>query len=254
VTKILCTFSGEAYHETTQRIVEDGPKFGAEKVWVYDDIWLRDKRPAHWEQTKAHREHPQARGVNWFAFKPFVILDAVDRMADGDILLFTDADTYPIHDLSILFDIGRRDGIMLFEACGWFQKQWCTQATFSLMGLNPEDFYEKPHGCARFMVFTKAHRPFLVEWLTHCLDIRCTTFDPRPEFGPEHPEFRQHRCEQAIMTNLAHKYGHKLYREACQFGEGWPQDRDLYPQLFFQNGSHTWRSRGNGSEFRNIND
>lgn len=252
MNRIYITFSGHQYHDTTRRIVEDAPKFGADQVVIYDDFWLRTTQHDFYQKLLPLLNHHSTRGYGWFAWKPYVILHALRHADPGDAILFTDADTYPIADLRTLYDIGQRDGIMLFESCGWKQKSWCTQATYRIMGIDPESVYEKPHGCARFMVFTDRHAAFLEEWMHYCLVMDCTTFDPRPEYGAEHPEFRQHRTEQAIFTNLAHKYSHRLYREACQFGDHFEQDRDLFPTLFFQDGTHTFgRSQhGQGSDFR----
>ena len=122
------------------------------------------------------------------------------------------------------------------------------------MGQDEPKYHDTQHAVARFMSFTAAHIPFLEEWQRYVLDVRCNTFDPSL-LGPELPGFHEHRCEQAILTNLAHKYGHKLYREACQFGEGDPRDRDLYPQLFVQTGEYSHSPNPCvGSAFRNVND
>ena len=267
--RIYATFSGARYHDTTKRIVEAAPRYGADEVWVYDDHWLATHRPQYAKMAKHLLEHPRHRGVGWFAFKPFVLLDAVDRMQDDDVLLYTDADTYPIHDLSVLYEIGQRDGIMLFRANGWpHQYVWCKRDCFLLMGMDEPRYHLSQCGCARFMAFTKRHRPFLVEWLGWCLVPGCNTFDTST-LAPELPGHVEHRCEQAIMSLLAEKYQHRLYREACDSGEivhptnggadaaraDLELDRHLYPQLFVQLYGQSYSTTPCvGSAFRNIND
>jgi tetratricopeptide (TPR) repeat protein len=71
--------------------------------------------------------------------------------------------------------------------------------------------------------------------------------------GSEAPGFVEHRTEQAIMTNLAHKYGVRLHREACELGNSFPEDKDLFPQLFTQ--MNPWGQKTApcvGSKFRNV--
>lgn len=260
---IYATFSGARYHDTTAKIVSEAPRFGADAVWVFDDHWLRTCRPQHMAESAYFVNHPRSRGVNWFCFKPFVVLDALKRMSDDDVLLFTDGDTFPVHDLKVFYDIGRRDGIMLFRANGWpHQRVWCKRDCFITMGLDKPEFHESQCGCARFMVFTKKQIPFVEEWLSFCLIPVANTFDPSV-VGQELPGFKEHRCEQAIMSLLAAKYGHRLYREACEFGDtsdpqGLPDsllDRDLYPQSFSQiYGQSYSKLPCVGSYFRNIND
>jgi hypothetical protein len=272
VRKILFCFSGAQYHETTRRIVEDGPRFGATDVWVVDDVWLVTRHPQHWEETRHLWSLPGVRGVNWFAFKPFVILDMLRRCQPGDVLLYVDADTYPIHSLAPVFAITTRDGHMVFRCCAQLHRHWCTSACFQNCGI-PVDaqgipidrprYYDTWHGCARFMGLTLSDEnlTFLQEWYRLCLNVDNTTFDlpPPSRYGPENPALHQHRTEQAIMTNLVLKRGWRMWREACQFGEvgdDGPQDRDAYGQLFHQDGHHTWSHDLTypGSYFRNIND
>lgn len=267
--KVLITFSGAQYHDTTKKMVEDAPKFGATDVFVYDDWWLFNKRPQHIAETQHLIDNPGSRGVNWFCFKPFVILDALNRVGPDDVVFYIDGDTFPIHDINPVFDITKRDGIMLFMANGWHhQRVWCKRACFGIMNQDTSAYHEAHCGVARFMGFTHRHRSFLETWLFYCKIKECTTFDPEPRFGPELPGFKEHRTEQAIMTNLAHKHGIKLHREADEWGDTTdPQglsdsllDRDLYPRLFTQIWGNSYApgvihgDKSGGSAFRNIND
>jgi hypothetical protein len=265
--KVLITFSGAQYHDTTKKTVEDAPKFGATEVLVYDDWWLFNKCPGHIADTRHLIDHPRNRGVNWFCFKPFVILDALNRVGPEDVVFYIDGDTFPIADINVVFDITARDGIMLFMANGWaHQRVWCKRACFVLMNQDKPEYHEAHCGVARFMGFTHRHRDFLKSWLGFCMMQECTTFDINPNFGPELPGFKEHRCEQAIMTNLAHKHGIKLHREADEWGDtvdpqGYPDsllDRDLYDRLFTQTWGDNYAPgvvRGDksaGSIFRNV--
>jgi hypothetical protein len=270
--KVLITFSGARFHDTTAKIFYGGMRSGATNVLVYDDYWLRTRHPEHLLDT-AHFVYPGNRGVNWFCWKPFVILDALNWAGPDDAVFYVDGDTYPVADLSVLFDITARDGLMLFMANGWpEQKVWCKRSCFVTMDQDAPKYHLAHCGCARFMGFTQRHRAFLEEWLSYCLLRDCNTFDLNPAYAPELPGFREHRCEQAIMTNLAHKYGHRLYHECDDSGEIiWPdnggleaakadvaRDRDLYPQLFKQEWGNSYApniepvDHGQGSFFRNV--
>ena len=258
--KFYITFSGAAYDETTSRIVEFAPRFGADEVLVYDDRWLLGTefyQLNKWLWTYPDTTDPKRspRGFGWFCWKPFIILDCLNRMADGDIVLFTDADTFPIHDLSMLYDeCARIGGTMLFNAYGCDNVNWCKTDCQIVMGNWPEFHGHKTAGVARFMLFQKGPwhvRQFLLEWLTYCLNPIATTFDSS-KIRPDSELLNEHRTEQAIMTLLSYKYGHKLYREACQFGATQPEDQELYPQLFQQVGcAHHVKSLA-GSRFRNV--
>jgi len=260
--RLYITFSGAAYDETTSRIVEFAPRFGADEVLVYDDSWLMDQefyRLNKWLWTYPDTQDPKRapRGFGWFCWKPFIILDALSRCAVGDIVLFTDADTFPIHDFSMLYsECARIGGMMLFNAYGCDHANWCKEDCHIVMGDWPAFRGHKPHGVARFMLFQKGPwhvQQFLMEWLTYTINPLATTFDYSKLRSPyADKDLHEHRTEQAIMTNLAYKYGHKLYREACQFAATQPEDQELYPQLFQQVGcAHHVKSLA-GSRFRNV--
>ncbi len=259
--KLYVTFSGSAYEATTKRIVEDAPKFGADEVRVYDDVWLRNHE--FYRLNRWLFDLPGVRGLCWFAWKPLVILDALERFCDeGDICLFSDGDCYPIAPLDLLYRRCASDGgAMLFAAQGHTNEKWVKEDTWLTMaadaaipGKRKVDRHSQ-HAVARFMLFQSGHwhvQQFLYEWLTYCLNPWATTFDPSV-IEPDRPELVEPRTEQAILSLLAHKYGHHLYREACQFGNGALKDGEdaWYPQTFVQ--VHGAGPRNDqGSIYRNV--
>lgn len=251
--KILISFSGSAYDATTKLIVENGPKLGADAVYIYDDAWLREQE--YYAVNRWLFEVPNVRGVSWFSWKPFIILDALDRLSDGDVLLYTDGDTHPVGDFSALYSQCAKDGgAMFFNAYGCDNRQYTKRDCYVVMGQDHPPYTDhRTAGVARFMLFQRGPwkpRQFLMEWLTYCVNPKATTFDAST-IAPEYEGYGEHRTEQAIMTLLTYKYGYKLYREACQFGAGQPEDQDLYPQLFEQVWGAGPRNM-EGSRYRNV--
>lgn len=245
--KILITFGGIGFDTTVRHTVEKAPKLGADQVLVYDDRWLAE-HPFHslnkWLWTYPDDQKApsprSARGFGWFSWKPMILLHALSQCQDGDIVGFLDADTYPIADFSCLYDICARDsGIMLFAAQGQGHEKWCKRDCFIVMGQDEPAYRFVQAGVARFCFFQKGPflpQQFLREWYAYCLNRLAQSFEPSV-LAPEYPELVQHRTEQAIMTNLAHKYNLHLYREACGFGDGALADgidAGLYPTLFRQ--------------------
>ena len=258
MSNILITFGGEQYDITIRDMVERGKHLGADETWIYTDLWLT-KRPFY-TINRWLWDHHHKRGFGWYAWKPFVIIEALSRLYDDeDVVLFIDADTRPINDITVLFDECRRiGGIMLFRAETYQQRNWCKRDCYIVMGQDTPEYWDAPHAVARFMAFQKGKwnaDQFLYEWQTYCVNPVAMTFD-KSVLGPELDGFIEHRNEQAILTNLAHKYGCKLYREACEGGNGIDRDRDLYPQLFEQRnpnlegGNKTLEVRG--SKYGNV--
>ncbi len=269
--KLLITFSGSRYKETTHFIVNNAPQLGADEVKVYDDSWLIEKRPEFIEARKDLFYEPcdvcaetpvgippaagtcQAqidaqnrrvencprcskiintgnekygmkftRGFGWFCWKPFIILDALERFCeDGDIVFYTDADCYPYADLTPFYDYANEHGAMLFSGVGFKHRHWSKRDCQIGMDMDSDFWRDKQAGNARFMLFKKGaivggkHRisteTFLRQWLQYASNKKLTTFEKSEN---EYPDLQQHRCEQSILTNFAHWYNIPLHR-AC---------------------------------------
>lgn len=265
MTKTLITFGGSSYDQITQRTVREGCRFGADRVLVYDDKWLTgtslwaDPRFQWLYNHKGVGNPNGGRGLGWFSWKPFVISHALSQVADGDIVMYIDADTYPIADFSVLYEQCAKDGgQMAFMATGRESAlrngDWNKRDCMITMGMDEAKYLDAGTAVARFMLFQKGApgvAEFLEIWQEYCLMPSCQTFEPSV-LAPEHPGFREHRTEQAIYTNLVHLKGLKLYREACGFGKDCQQDWDLYPQLFEQVGCYGGQKNLNGSRFCNV--
>lgn len=230
------TFGNAAYDEQIELAVGRAPC----RALVYDDAWLLEQefpRRNYWLW-----EHRQRRGCGWYAWKPYVILHALENNPSDAVVLYVDADTYPVVDIRMLFKLCEREGgVLLFEATGHSNHQWCKRDCYIVMDQDVPRYHECQHAVARFCAFQKSSwlaRQILYEWLTYCVNPRANTFDPSV-LASELPGFKEHRCEQAILTLLAHKHGVRLHREACQAGNSRDLDWDLYPQLFWQV-DHEW--------------
>ena len=264
--KLYVTFSGDCYHDQTKRTVESAVRLGADQLLVYDDRWLYEKCPDYVRQQQwlfdcptgpsSYGDLPSAVAVNYCSFKPVVILDALERFcAPGDIVLYVDADCVPVNRLDRLYDLCTRDGIMLF-GCGadYKQRHWCKRECFVVMGQDDPKYLDAEAGCATYMAFQKGtspanHRPtqLLYEWFTYSHNPLATTFQDIGKLGRLNVfDFHEHRNEQAILANLAHKYSYPL----------WPMaefSTPHYPNIFHQLHGKTYGpERGHGSMFRNV--
>lgn len=257
----LIIFGGSAYDSTIEKTVSAAPGFGADEIIVYDDKWLMESpfwEPNKWLWDREDNRGAKGRGFLWFSWKPYIITETMKLMADGDVVMYLDADTYPIADFRCLYGQCAKDGgIMAFMATGketaLRNGDWNKRDCMIQMGMDEPRWLDAGAAVARFMLFQKGAlgvAEFLEEWQRLCLDPICQTFD-ESTLAPEHPGFREHRVEQAIYTNLCHRYGLKLYREACGFGQHCPQDWDLYGQLFVQKYADAPKDPTKGSRFRN---
>ena len=139
MSRWLITFSGAGYEPTTSITVRDGKRFGADETYVYDDAWLL-RHPFYecnrwlWEHRSLNPNAPPGRGCGWYAWKPLVLLDALEHAGPGDVVLYTDGDTYPVADLGPIYEHAAEHGAMFFAASGHSNHRWCTRDCLVVMG------------------------------------------------------------------------------------------------------------------------
>lgn len=253
--KVYVTFGGAAYDKTLALALEGAPLFGVDEVRVYDDAWLMQSDFYKLNQWIFKLDNGYHFG--WCCWKAYILMDTMLRLQPGDVVLYVDGDTYPIADLTPVFEIAAREKLVLFEAQGCNNNRFTKRECFVTMGIPPER-YSSQHACGRFQLFTAWDwrcTQFLMEWQTYLLNPLCQ-FNAGSTTMTDHPEFFRHSSDQSSLSNLALKYKIPLHREACQ--NGWPvqpntgQPGDTYPQLFVQQWADGDRNDVSGSKFRNV--
>lgn len=240
MTNWLITMGGARYDATTKDLVERGPELGADRVLVYDDVWVRAHgfyRANRWLWEHPGQRFPNGtygrRGFGWYAWKALLMLDALDHYAQpGDVVLYVDGDSRPVANFSCIYEIARRDGAMFFASQGHKQRSWCTNDCYLAMGLGcdsdkalaaerlagregtPEAivrrYYDAPAGVARFFAVHKGPwlpRQLLMEWLAYAVNPMTTTFDPSELASKSHPDWpddwREHHGFEEHRTEQA---------------------------------------------------
>lgn len=257
--RILITFGGHAYDKQIERQRLELRSLGIEHR-VYDDNWL--VRSLFFEQNRWIFERNPNHGFGFCSWKPYIILDALERLAEpGDVVMYLDGDTYPVADISCLFEMAEREGIVVFEEQGCVNKTWIKYDCFKAMGVNGLA-WDAMHACGRFQLFRKGdyrNVQFLQEWQTYSLNPECQFHEGSKAETAwlDHSSFIRNSCEQSVLSLLAHKYAIPLHRTPDQ--NGWPvahngtyKPDDKYPQLLIQDGSRGDVNDLSGSRFRNV--
>jgi hypothetical protein len=256
--RVYVTFGGAAYDKQIAKTAAWLEGSGIE-LRVYDDAWLMTTPFYKLNKWIFEIDESPGRGYHfgWCCWKAFIILQEFKRLNASDIVMYVDADTYPIADLTPLYEIAEREKIVLFEAQGVNNNRFTKAECFMAMAI-PQSQWSSQHACGRFQLFTKGDwlcEQFLMDWNTYLLNPLCQ-FNQGSITMKDQPEFARHSSDQSSLSNLALKYGLPLHREACQ--NGWPvvpnagQPGDTYPQMFVQEWADGDRNDVRGSKFRNV--
>lgn len=198
----------------------------------------------------------QPRGIGFWAWKPFVIArvlygetDPFLTLKDGDILIYSDAGIEFINNVNHIIDRMDQD-IFLFGNM-WEHAHWCKRDIIeAIWPLDVEREFDKagkPHlmdwnepTWGRFgkqaqasVIFFRVSdytRKFVREWLDWCLFEGGRLIDDSPSRTPNHPEFRENRHDQAILTTMAYREGIKLHWWPAMYNDGaFVYERGDYP-------------------------
>jgi hypothetical protein len=135
------------------------------------------------------------------------------------------------------------DQDIFFFTNGLQHVHWCKADVMqAINGRQLEAHWQQVQASAIFFRISPTTRNFIKEWLLWC---QMPGFiDDSPSKLPNHPEFAEHRHDQAILTCLAIKYHYRLHwwpdaRWFISQRYRWPEDQ--YPTIFDH---HRFRNTG----------
>ena len=177
------------------------------------------------------------RGAGYWLWKPYVIQQQMNECEDGDVLMYIDAGCELI--TSVEHITRSMDDDIFFCSNGHRHVDWCKIDVIREIirdeyekGLQFLTSFQQVQASLIFFKVNNTTRSFVNEWLLYC-EIP-GFIDDSPSKLPNHPEFAEHRYDQAILTCLQIKYGYKLHwwPDALWYTSQkyrWPEDK--YPAI-----------------------
>lgn len=209
----------------------------------------------------------QERGVGYFAWKPFVISEEMEGLSDDSVIVYADAGIEFIDNMNHIIE--RMDQDVFLFGNMWEHAHWCKRDVveaiwpFDICSLPITDivrtedemldhdlrlawhpFGKQVQASVIFLRVNDYTRRFVKEWLDWCLFEGGRLIDDSPSRTPNHPEFRENRHDQAILTTMAYRDGIRLHAWPAVYNrdlpnggftysrDGYPES-DNYPSLFW---------------------
>lgn len=195
--------TGEKYLEAAVEIFETTKKFFDHSI-----LYKRDDIDAVFYE-KNSKILDSKKGAGYWLWKPYLILKAMEKINDGDIIFYLDLGDH-LH--TNIYDIVNKitiDNSGFFLVSGNFiNKNWTKYDCFNLMDCTGEKYMETNQLEAGCCAFRKSDDviSFLKEWLFFCSNYQIISDDPSDK-NDHH--LNEHRYDQSILTNLKIKYGIK---------------------------------------------
>lgn len=175
------------------------------KTTLYTDADLR-------ADTEFWTKHSQfieknKRGYGYWIWKPYLIKKTMEKMKDGDMLLYLDAgceiDINEKEYLINCFDISKTDYIVGTFTC--IERDWNKMDLLLKLDMNDTTYLNTSQRQASALYFIcKKIRSLVNEWYEIACDYHM--IDDSPSIAPNLPCFKEHRHDQSIFSLLTKKY------------------------------------------------
>jgi hypothetical protein len=221
------SFATGAFIPGQEMLARSALDFGAHRAiqWRRADI----QRTAFYLEHRDVLDRP--RGAGYWLWKPYIILQELQGLSDGDFLVYSDCGhpekptriRRPLHVLTDWCEAnvgGMLPGIYIPRYGR--NAIWTKGECFAVMGCDAPMFWDHPQIQAGISVWQKheASIAFVREWLQWCC-VPAAILDERIDPAiPDAPDFQSHRHDQSVLTLLTLKRGLKCIGEPWEGHSG----------------------------------
>ena len=192
----------------------------------------QDKLDQDW--VKKHEDIlKEWRGAGYWLWKPYLInrlLNDDELLNPGDYLIYMDAGAYPRTSFQDMFEFiethSEYNGVLFFGV-GLPQKEWCKRDAYILQNCDEEKCWNAGQINAFMSIWRKGQfaKDLSLMWLNEASN-KSIIADGPSKLGKELDGFRDHRHDQAVITNI-------MNREGYPYGpSGWQLDNYLVHDRF----------------------
>lgn len=181
--------------------------------------WNENDLPDDFREKMKDRMLPGAKRFGFWCWKPQIILRAMDRMEEGDVLLYADAGSHlnrnGLTRLAEYASLSRERGIVAFQARSrndtkaqlfehhfLIEKTWCKRDLIDYLGLqNDREILET--GQYQATAFLVCKNQFTIRFFNEMMAIFFDHFDlcdDTPSRAENFEGFHEHRFDQSVFS------------------------------------------------------
>jgi len=166
-------------------------------------------------RTKNSHILQHSRGAGYWLWKPYIIYKHLTdpNLPEGSYIAYSDAGAKLVGDVKHAFEFMEQNNHLykgvLFFGVGFDQKYFCKRDAFILQDCDTDKCHNAMQINAFVAFFRKCDyaRMVVKQWLDECQDDRILTDRPNTLGQPNFPGFRDHRHDQAAITNVMNAHG-----------------------------------------------
>ena len=151
------------------------------------------------------------RGNGLWLWKPYIINKTiVEKLKDGDYLIYTDAAMLFMNSTRLLIDfLNEQNASMWMNRLTLKEKKYSKRDAFILMDADTPYYYDTNQYMAGIQIYKKSNYTvkFIQEWLKYCQDERIIRGIKNTMGQKNYPGFIENRHDQTALSILIKKYG-----------------------------------------------
>lgn len=221
-------FSNDIMTNSAGKCIQSALKYGCDST---NHFMPRNIDKEFWTNNIQILE--QTRGAGYWLWKPYFILKMLNESQNGDIIVYTDAGLEFVSNVHNL--IKEMDSDIMVFGNGWRHGDWCKRDVIIEMNAELYTNHDQLQASCLILNVSEYSKRFVSAWLAYC---QIPGFiDDTPSQEPNEPTFREHRHDQAILTNLAIKENLTYNRWPAQYSlRGNEKYNNKYGQIFLHLG------------------
>jgi len=201
--KYLISFATPDFYASQERLNNSARKY-VDEIISYNKDWLMKKE--FYKKNKKILD--QKRGAGYWLWKPYIVLETLKKMKEGDVLFYIDSGIEVVGDITELIPalVKEKKDIFLFKNDEIvLNKTYTKRDCFILMGCDSKKYYEADQVIAGFNIYIKSKKSikFVEEWIKYGEDERAITDINNTLGKPNIEGFVEHRWDQSILSILA---------------------------------------------------
>lgn len=224
----VVTFADNSMRFMHRRFRSQALSFG-----VFENIWCltEDDLDSDFRIRFQNELSRGVRGFGYFVWKPQVILQALTRIPDGDVLLYVDSGSHLVPTgldrfKEYLEIVEQSDTGMLAFQLTLLERSWSKGDLldyFGVRGVSEIVDTSQIQAGAIFVKKSDCNLRFVLEWL-RVFEERFDLVDDTPSLAPDLEGFVAHRHDQSVFSLLSKLRGIALLDAEEQFPEENPND------------------------------
>ena len=204
----FCVYSNQVFLKPRKALINLAKKSRIfEDIFEYDREWL--------EKTDFFEKNSDvlcdnSKGDGWCLWKPYIILESLKKIHDGEIIFYMDSsDTFLPTLGSFLRKHFSSNDVLLCQMGESPNRNYTRRDTFYYMRCDSKKYWNTIQLEAGIIGIKKNNYTIklMEEYLKFCSDPRIIKGGTNLCGLPNFPTFIDHRYDQSVLTNLKTKYG-----------------------------------------------